>query len=76
MIKVTLEMLLDCEVLKLSFDTCIEILELTSEYSDEVIVNIRKEFSKKIFHSRVNEFMKRTVVRKPWKSYRCRLITP
>ena len=45
---------------ELSFNTCIENLEIDTEYDDSVIARIRIEFMKKIFHSRVNEFMEAT----------------
>lgn len=37
-----------------------EKLEIDAEYDDSVIAHVRIEFMKKVFHSRVNEFMEAT----------------
>ena len=60
MIQKALDKLLNCEELKLSFNTCMENLEIDTEYDDLVIARIRIEFMNKILHSRVNEFMEAT----------------
>ena len=52
--KIALDKLIACKELELAFNTCIENIEMISEDSS-AITNM--EFSEKVFHSRVNEFM-------------------
>lgn len=60
MVKVALEKLLSSAELELEFNMCIERVGIDvelEEYDEASIAHIRVEFLKKVFHSRVNEFM-------------------
>ena len=61
MIKVALEKILGSQELDLSFSSCLDsiICDVSDvhEYDKSVIDRIRIEMMKKVFHSRVNEFM-------------------
>lgn len=69
-----LDKLLNSEELELSFNMYIENVGIDAEYDDSNIAHIRVEFLKKIFHSRVNEFIEARKELKKWESYRCRSV--